>query len=340
MAVDASIAKLSLKQISDFFSRNPGTMRQECDGEAERITGVSVHPTPVQGGGSYTVIGGTLVVQFRSGEDALDLQFLGYIEQAYAGFVPERRSNGTLGKLHVYTMNDMGGISMYLARERLFRDDCHLLRQTLQDYARFFASAWHNTPAQMTCPSRESLSADYSSQLSQFSQGLPSRFRPTLEYLISRLPSLFADDWPLVPNHTDLLENNIHVDPDTGRITGICDWKDAEISPFGMSLGGLETMLGIWQWEDGWWYHANYQDLRVVFWTAFWSAMGSVSEEQKERVEVARLVSLFLAYGFEWDKDGNKVPASEGPGLKHLDAVVLDNVAGFFPRGSRPSQAV
>ena len=49
----------------------------------------------------------------------------------------------------------------------------------------------------------------------------------------------------LVPNHTDLLENNIHVSTETGSIAGICDWKDAGIGPFGMSLGGLETMLGV-----------------------------------------------------------------------------------------------
>lgn len=121
--------------------------------------------------------------------------------------------------------------------------------------------------------------ANYSSQLSQISQGLPSRFRPTLDNLTSQLPGLFGSDWPLAPNHTGLLENNIHVDPNTGRIAGICYWKDTEVSPFGMSLGGLETMLGIRSWKRGCCYHANQQDLRALFWEAFWNAMGSVSEE-------------------------------------------------------------
>lgn len=118
----------------------------------------------------------------------------------------------------------------------------------------------------MPCPSRESLSASYLSQLSLLSEELPSRFRPTLDYLTSRLPSLFADDWPLVPNHTDLLENNIHVDPETGKLMGIYDWKGAEAGPFGTSLGGLETMLGFWSLKTGWSQHANQQDLRAVFW--------------------------------------------------------------------------
>ena len=91
----------------------------------------------------------------------------------------------------------------------------------------------------MPCPSRELLFKDYLSQLTQLSRRLPERFRQTLDYLIAHLPDLFTDDWPMVPNHTDLLENNIHVDPNTGRLVGICDWKDTEVSPFGMSLGGL-----------------------------------------------------------------------------------------------------
>ncbi|KAI9822089.1 MAG: hypothetical protein M1826_000549 [Phylliscum demangeonii] len=327
--MDASISQLSRKQISDFFSKNPRPTPQECDGAAGRITGTSVHPATVQGGASYTVVGGSLVVQFRHA--ALDLQFLACVEQAYAGFMPQHRSGGTLGKLHIYTMNNVGGISMYLARDQLHRHDCYLLRQTLQDYARFFASAWHHTPEGMPCPDRGPLLASYASQLSQLSQGLPSRFRPTLDRLSSRLPGLFASDWPLVPNHTDLLENNIHVDPSTGSLTGICDWKDTKVSPFGMSLGGLETMLGISSWTKGWCYLANQQDLRARFWEAFWNAMGSVSKEQTERIELARLVGLFLANGFQLDDVGNRVPASEGQhDLRYLDAVVLGNDIGVL----------
>ena len=98
--------------------------------------------------------------------------------------------------------------------------------------------------SRMPCPSRESLFNEYSSELSQLRTGLPERFRPTLDYLIKMLPSLLTANWPLVPNHTDLLENNIHVSRETGLLAGICDWKDTVIGPFGLSLGGLQTMLG------------------------------------------------------------------------------------------------
>lgn len=175
----------------------------------------------------------------------------------------------------------------------------------------------------MPCPTRDSLFSEYSSRLSQLAEGLPERFHPSLKYLIANLPRLFAKDWPMVPNHDDLLENNIHVDQETGQILGICDWKDTLISPFGMSLGGLESALGI-RTKRGWRYHANQQELRDIFWEAFYDAIGQVSEEQKKLFEVARLVGIFLENGFDWDSDGNTFPAGEGhETLDYLDAVAL-----------------
>lgn len=176
----------------------------------------------------------------------------------------------------------------------------------------------------MPCPTRDSLLSEYLSELTQLRTGLPERFRPTLEYLISMLPSLLAANWPLVPNHTDLLENNIHVSKETGRLMGICDWKDTTIGPFGMSLGGLETMLGKRTMSKGWCYHSKQQELRDMFWETLYQTMGGVSGEQKTLIDVARLVGLFLDNGFEWNLDEVKVPASEGnDDLCYLEAVTL-----------------
>jgi hypothetical protein len=108
---------------------------------------------------------------------------------------------------------------------------------------------------------------------------------------------------------------------------GICDWKDCTIGPFGISLGWLETMLGIRRIR-GWCYHANQQDLRNLFWGTFYEAIGQVSEEQRELIEVARLVGIFLENGFEGDGDGNRFPAREGnETLDYLEAVTLGLLA-------------
>ena len=173
----------------------------------------------------------------------------------------------------------------------------------------------------MKRPDPAELSSKYLSQLQQLRIGLPQRFHATLDNLIPQVSDLFAEGWPLVPNHTDLLENNIHVDPATGKITGICDWREAEVSPFGMSLGGLEVMLGVAVTGDSAWrYHPNHKSLRRYFWTQFYNYLGGVSDEQKRRIQTARLVGLFRTYAFDYDSPATE----ESSDLRILGALILE----------------
>jgi hypothetical protein len=185
------------------------------------------------------------------------------------------------------------------------------LRQTVQDFARsvdicngyglpadqsrFFASAWINRPA-VKQPS--GLLDEYSRVLDQISQGLPERFQPKLDEVRQGLLLLFRPDYPVVVQHDDLLENNIHVDEATGHITGIVDWADAMIAPFGVSLGGLETVLGV-QTSSCWHFHPNHVELRKHFWDTFYREIGQISADDRRSIEVARLFGLFRTHGFE-----------------------------------------
>ncbi|XWX00761.1 hypothetical protein V2A60_008782 [Cordyceps javanica] len=314
-----NISALSQYQIQRFFRENTSVTQELCNTKAEQITGQSVTATLCQGGTSYTVEGAQLVVQFRIPSSALDMDLLKSIEQAYRGFAPRHEHRGKLGKVEVYTMNNVGGICMYLARTELQSNNYHLLRVTLDDYARFFASAYHNTPAKMARPDRSQLRGKYLSQLQQLRQGLPERFHPKLDEIIPKLPDLFTEGWPLVPNHIDLLENNIHVDTATGRIMGICDWRGAEVSPFGMSLGGVEIMLGTLTTSgDFWRYHPNHKELRDHFRERFYHYLGGASDEEKRRIEAARLIGLFLVNGFQ----NGKPATEESEDLGFLGAVL------------------
>ncbi|KAJ2906553.1 uncharacterized protein MKZ38_001196 [Zalerion maritima] len=67
--------------------------------------------------------------------------------------------------------------------------------------------------------------------LKLLSAGLPNRFRQTVNHLIEQPPRLFERDWPMVPNHADLRDNNIHVDAGTGRLMGVCDWGEHRVQP-------------------------------------------------------------------------------------------------------------
>ncbi|KAF1954134.1 hypothetical protein CC80DRAFT_493979 [Byssothecium circinans] len=326
------IANLSRMQIDDFFRENADVTRAECDQWATQAVGRPVCASPVQGVTSYTVVpvdrvdGDTgIVIQFRSAEYAFDLEFLQYVQVAYGSrFVPRHRDSGTLGGLHAYMMDDVGGVAVYLARDQLRAHGGCLLSNTLEDFAKFFAAAWHNTPSPMATPDRDEKYTSYKADLVQLHQGLPERFHKMLDRLLQALPTLFVDDWPMVPNHTDLLENNIHVDPKTGHITGICDWKDATVSPFGTSLEGLESLLGE-RTTTGWRWICNSAELRRGFWSAFAAAMGSSALCEIARIDAARLVGIFLKYGLVWVDAENREPVAEGSsGLGYLEAVTLE----------------
>lgn len=155
------------------------------------------------------------------------------------------------------------------------------------------------------------LFAHYSWILDRLSQTLPERFSPKLTEVRQGLPLLFRPDYPLVLNHDDLLEMNIHVDEETGYITGIVDWVDAKIAPFGTSLGGLETILGV-QTSSCWLFHPNHEELRMQFWKTFYEVTGNLSDIDRQAVEVGRLFGLFRRYGFDRrpEKD-NAAPLKE-----------------------------
>ncbi|OAA51037.1 hypothetical protein BBO_00984 [Beauveria brongniartii RCEF 3172] len=89
--------------------------------------------------------------------------------------------------------------------------------------------------------------------------------------------ALYNTGWPLVPNHIDLPENNIHVDP--GMLAGslgICDWRGAQVRPFGTALGLIEVapLDTLTTSGDFWRYHSAHEELRAHFWTLFYGYCG------------------------------------------------------------------
>lgn len=135
------------------------------------------------------------------------------------------------------------------------------------------------------------------------------------------LPLLFVSTYPMVLTHGDLSsEMNILVDPSTGHITGVIDWAEAKIGPFGVSLWGLENVLGSMN-SRGWRYHLHHRALRAQFWQTFEEAVGAVSDDDKRIIQIARMAGFFLQYGFAWE-DGRREPAKDGTiSFMYLDAL-------------------
>lgn len=125
-------------------------------------------------------------------------------------------------------------------------------------------------------------------------------------------------------NHDDLLEMNIHVDEETGRITGIVDWADAKIAPFGTSLWGLETVLGI-QTSSSWLFHPDHVYFRQQFWETVYGVTGHLSDTDRLAIEVGRVFGLFRVYGFNCapEREGAEPLTSGDNRLAYLEALCL-----------------
>jgi len=174
--------------------------------------------------------------------------------------------------------------------------------------------AWHNRPDLSRIPTRNDTYALLSADLELLRRGLPELFRPEVGQLLEELDGLFAADWPLVVTHGDLVENNMHFDPNTGRLEGVVDWGNAVASPFGTSVVGIECLLGGYAGNrrvDG------AAELREGFWAELASAVGPGFD--RGRVDAAARVGLFRTYGLT-KGEGGKVVVQEGSlSLQYLE---------------------
>lgn len=318
---------LSRVQISNFFSSNACTKHQ-CDDLAAKLLGGPVSATPIQGGNSYTVERkeATKVVQFRTSQ--LDMAKLGLVQQVYLQFVPHCVYHGALESLHVYIWDRVPGPAFCRVRSQIFTSDIDMeqrLSQTVQDFAksvntyyivsadfylvallhtlisnsvvRFFALAWVNRPPNLEPPPL-GLQDKYVGILNELELSLPDSLHSTIDMVRQNLYLLFRPEFPIALQHGDILENNIHIEEETGHITGVVDWHDAFVAPFGLSLGGVEILLGIQTHKD-WHFHPSHVKLRQKFWDVFNSEIGQVSEMNKRSIEIARLMGLLQTHGFE-----------------------------------------
>ena len=142
------------------------------------------------------------------------------------------------------------------------------------------------------------MAAELSSRLDDVSSSgvLTARLQSALDEVRQHLPTLVSGDFPLALTHSDLNELNILVDAGTGIITGVIDWTDAGIQPFGLTLYALEKFIGS-MGQDGWVYLNNASVLKDEFWRAFAHYAGPISQSQMESIQIARKAGYLLRYG-------------------------------------------
>ncbi|EMF08053.1 uncharacterized protein SEPMUDRAFT_136875 [Sphaerulina musiva SO2202] len=328
--------------ISTFLSTHSSTTRSECDSLAQSLlSSPTISPVPIQGSFSYTVVASdSQLAQFRSPTSPLDVEVLRLAREIYGGDVVAKTEFwGNFGGLGVYLIEKLqgvtylewlmkGGLGRRLDGERFERQ-----RGLVGDFARFFAAAWKTPQTADIAATRQTCE----NNLHLLARNLPDRFSRDILELTECLDSIFQT-LPMVLTHGDLCEMNFLVDERSGHLTGVIDWAEAEILPFGFNLWGVENLLGYMD-GNGWNYFEGYEELRGEFWTVFYGAVGAEEEEgegdgvlasevlcqKQETIDVARRMGILFRYGFFWDEDlRKKVPVQEGDsGMRYLDAFFL-----------------
>jgi hypothetical protein len=108
--------------INSFFESQPTVTRRQCDELAVSLVGEPIHPAPIQGAFSYTVIAGarqSKIVQFRVQSSVLDMETLSLAQAVHGQFVAGCTYHGNIGQsspLSVYEMEKLPGTTYIEAR--------------------------------------------------------------------------------------------------------------------------------------------------------------------------------------------------------------------------------
>ncbi|KAF1354812.1 hypothetical protein BDV97DRAFT_90828 [Delphinella strobiligena] len=340
------------EKIEAYFNRSlfAGVVtRNDCDTVARALGGNPITSVGAQGLCSYTVIAGPrqdTIVHFR--EETLGKVNTDNIEQAYqihGSIVPRCKKFGSIGMLKILTMPKIPGSAYsdkcYKRTGPLPADVRATLDSNTEFFSRFFAESWLcSTKAKEHSPRVDELKGFIHYEMENFSNTLPPRHAEYLMKIKDELDILFAEDCAYVLTHLDLLPWNILVN-DENHITGIIDWWDAGIMPFGVALHGFFFNMMGWMDKDGWHFYPCHRETEKLFWDTFETIVGTLTYKEKRAMEIAQMVGYYLRYGSTWDeslgKNGAYRPSRDGDEkLAYLDAIVEWTVSKESPIWSAP----
>jgi hypothetical protein len=108
--------------------------------------------------------------------------------------------------------------------------------------------------------------------------------------------------------HSDFSSCNIMVDESTGRLTGVIDWAEAVVCPFGQNLYTLEDFSGTMHRENGWRQYEDYNDFQETFWKTFDAEVGGLPPTTMQAIKASRIIGCLLTHGFIRSLAGEKPP--------------------------------
>lgn len=325
------------EEIEAFFIRNgfDGATRDACDEYARvRFPGSAAKPAATQGYCSYTLnISDEYLLQFRPEAFMLDIGTCRQVKSIYGDFAPATRYLGEVegvslqqasdvdvrssAMMHVYLHQRIQGIplSEFRKRKKGHRadDDKIFKRRLMSGLAKVFALGFRGRQ-----PLRGVEGMPPAGAMTKGIIGGSMRWRlnllnglPEKDLLAhvseaqAQLDMVEASNWCVT--HGDLLPGNMMVDAETGELTGLIDWAEAEWLPFGMALYGVEEVLGEDTSEGGFRYYDDHEELRQLFWDEFLSFIeqdritGDDRLELLREAEAARKLGILLWRGIAFD---------------------------------------
>ena len=149
----------------------------------------------------------------------------------------------------------------------------------------------------------------YQTKLEQLLHALPAHFTPIIEQLRNVIAGAM-NQVPWVLTHKDLSNLNILVDEYSGNITGIVDWTDATVEPFGMALWGVDSVINCGGGSDNY-FEDDSSHTRSLFRETFLKEIKTpLSNRTLRAMEHLRSLGVLLRYGFKWE-DGAEKPVDD-----------------------------
>ncbi len=199
-------------------------------------------------------------------------------------------------------------------------------RKMLIDHS-FFAIAW-NAPQEVDSAHRENLRCGYIGELELLRRDLPERFRQMVEKCLDEIEKVMA--LPMVLLHRDFSDVNIMVDETECHLTGVIDWAEADIGPFGLNLYFVRGLMGRMHLKTGWSRFEDYEALQDTFWGILRAEVGELAGGTMETMRSAEVMGILLCHGFT-SRLGNKSPPTpigdDETGrynLLYLDGLLVD----------------
>ena len=280
-------------------------------------------PVADQGGCSYTAIvhiagaaeRETVVLQFRLSDFAIDIPIAQDAERIFPKLAPKvircdllALSNDVM--LQVVEMSVVNGrkySDVMSYNPILGQDEIWKSKNLLSDMADFFATSWNTGDSNLQRECVGLVGSSISVRLALLEMDLPSSdLRSIAKEARQCFQAGVLNILPVVLNHGDLLPCNIMVDAESHHLSGLVDWTEAEYLPFGMTLYGIEHLLGHMvdsQSRQTFVYHDRADMLRDFFWHSLRAKVGILRRDDLwQAVLLSRTIGILLWHGIAWNE--------------------------------------